>query len=206
VKAINGFFIDYTNAGSWEQVGTATAQDAADIMQRIFNTLGVDLATIGAIVPFAGGLLPTGWLPADGRSLVRADYADLFSVIGTVWGAADGTHFNIPDLRGQVLLGQGLASSGTTFNLGTNGGEETHTLTSAEVPSHSHGVNPHTHGYSAAAPNATTIGPGAPQPTAIPLPSATSTDIGTSTDSQGGGGAHNNLQPYGVINYAIIAF
>lgn len=48
-----------------------------------------------------------GWLICDGRSLVRASYADLFTVVGTTYGAADGTHFNLPDLRGRTLVGLG---------------------------------------------------------------------------------------------------
>src|SRR3989440_4347032 len=63
------------------------------------------------------------------RSSDLADYTALFSAIGTVWGSSDSAHFNIPDLRGQTLVGQGLAGSCTTYSLGGQGGEETHTLT-----------------------------------------------------------------------------
>ena len=205
VEAIFGFFIDYCTAGTWFQVGTATPDEAAEIFQRIYYSLGVDLATIGAIVPYAGGILPLGWLVADGSSLLRVDYPDLFAAIGTVWGAADGTHFNIPDLRGQTLVGQGDSRSGSTFSLGDVGGLESVGLTTAEMPAHTHSVNPHTHGYIGAGPNVTTVGPGAPQPTAIPAPFVSAPDVLTGTGSTGGGNPHTNLQPYAVVNYAIIA-
>lgn len=58
-------------------------------------------------VPFGAEMLwptetpPTGWLEEDGASLVRATYPDLFAEIGTMYGAADGTHFNLPDARGK---------------------------------------------------------------------------------------------------------
>ena len=162
------------------------------------------MATTGVIVPFAGGILPSGWLPCDGRSLLRADYANLFAAIGTVWGAADGTHFNIPDLRGQTLVGQGTnPNTGTTFNLGTYGGEEKHAQTVSELATHSHSDLGHTHAVSAAGPNATTIGPGAPQPTAVPVP--TVTGVGNANiQNTGMGNPANVMQPYAVVNWAII--
>jgi len=58
-------------------------------------------------VPYGAEMLwpketpPTGWLEEDGASLVRATYPDLFAAIGTMYGAADGTHFNLPDARGK---------------------------------------------------------------------------------------------------------
>jgi microcystin-dependent protein len=57
-----------------------------------------------------------GWLIADGRSLLRSSYAGLFAHIGTTYGAADGTHFNLPDYRGRTPLG--LDNMGTTGDAG----------------------------------------------------------------------------------------
>jgi microcystin-dependent protein len=189
VEAIIGMLVDYSNIATWYQEGTATIEEAAAIFASVWNTFGVDMATTGVIVPFAGGILPIGWLVCDGSSLDRAAYANLFAAIGTVWGAADSTHFNIPDLRGRTLLGQGLAGSGTTFGLGSVGGEETHTLTTAEMPTHNHTYTP----------------PGAPivvTPAGVPANSPAL--LPANTGDTGGGGPHNNLQPYAVVNYAII--
>ena len=196
---------DYTQRSTWYQVGTLTVDEVAEIFTRIWESFGVDVATIGAIVPFAGGILPSGWIPCDGRSLLRADYAPLFSAIGTIWGAVDGTHFNVPDLRGETLVGQGVNPiSGTTFLLGSYLGEETHTLVTGEMPAHTHTDSGHVHAESQAAPNVTTIGAGAPQPTAVPLVGVTGVgNAAISTD--GGDGPHNNMQPYAVVNYAIIS-
>ncbi|MGB0695360.1 MAG: phage tail protein [Rhodospirillaceae bacterium] len=91
-------------------------------------TLALTQATIQSLVPagavqaFAAVNPPDGWLVADGSPISRAVYADLFAVIGTTWGAGDGsTTFNIPDLRGQFLrgvdLGRGLDAGRT---IGTN--------------------------------------------------------------------------------------
>jgi microcystin-dependent protein len=185
-----GMLWDYTQESAWYKVGALTVDQTTDIFTRIWETLGVDMATIGAIVPFAGGLLPSGWLVCDGSSLLRADYTALFSAIGTVWGSSDSAHFNIPDLRGQTLVGQGLAGSGTTYSLGGQGGEETHTLTVPEIPAHDHS-------YTAPLLVGTITPP--------PLDAAAPNPFPATTGSTGGGGAHENRQPYQVVNYAIIA-
>jgi len=59
----------------------------------------------GSVMDFAGEAPPTGWLECDGSSLLRASYPALFAAIGTLHGAADGTHFNIPDHRGKFKRG-----------------------------------------------------------------------------------------------------
>jgi microcystin-dependent protein len=63
---------------------------------------------VGAVMPYSGGGAPTGWLVADGSAVSRTQYAGLFSVIGTAYGAGDGsTTFNLPDLRGRGVVGKG---------------------------------------------------------------------------------------------------
>lgn len=63
------------------------------------------LVPIGSVIDFAGETPPTGWLECDGSSLLRASYPALFAAIGTLHGAADGTHFNLPDHRGKFKRG-----------------------------------------------------------------------------------------------------
>jgi microcystin-dependent protein len=76
---------------------------------------------VGAVLPFAGATIPSGWLEADGSAVSRSSYADLFTAEGTDFGAGDGsTTFNLPDLRGRIPLGQ--AVSGTGSALGASGG------------------------------------------------------------------------------------
>lgn len=204
IQALIGLISDYSDPGTWYQLGTATPDDAAAYFSKMFTTFGVDLATTGSIIPFAGGILPTGWLPCDGRSLAIVDYPNLYAAIGNVWGSVDSAHFNIPDLRGKTLVGQGTnPGTGTTFALGSSGGEEAHAQTLSELATHTHADAGHTHTESGAAPNATTIGAGAPQPTAIPTPSITG--VGSaSIQNSGSGTPANVMQPYGVVNWAII--
>lgn len=79
-----------------------------------------------------------GWLKCDGRSLSREEYSELFEIVGTSFGAADSNTFKLPDLRGRVMgcIGQGAGL--TNRVIGALVGEENHTLTTAEIPSHSH--------------------------------------------------------------------
>lgn len=92
----------------------------------------------GAIVPYGGATAPTGFLLCDGTSYLRADYQDLFDVIGTAYGSVDGTRFNVPNLVDKFPMG------GTS--LGTTGGALNHTHTSAaHSHSHAHTLSAHTH-------------------------------------------------------------
>lgn len=66
---------------------------------------------LGTINAFGGSVAPDGWLMCQGQALSRTTYAELFAVIGTAFGAGDGsTTFNIPDFRGEFLRGAGTNS------------------------------------------------------------------------------------------------
>lgn len=76
----------------------------------------------GSITQYGGSAAPAGWLLCDGTSYLRTDQAALFAVIGTTFGAADGTHFNVPDLRGRVAVG--FAASGGHVDVSTLGNND----------------------------------------------------------------------------------
>ena len=95
----------------------------------------------GLIEPFAGTVAPTGYLFCDGAAVSRDTYAALFAVIGTTYGAGDGsTTFNLPDMTGRVPLGVSNSHA-----LASTGGSETVTLDSTTIPSHVHTVPQHGH-------------------------------------------------------------
>ena len=96
----------------------------------------------GSIYLFAGNVVPEGFLVCDGSAVSRSTYEELFDAIGTTFGTGDGSStFNLPDLTGRVALG---ISNG--HSLASTGGEETHALIDAEIPSHVHEVPQHGHG------------------------------------------------------------
>jgi len=106
---------------------------AAAVLERIFQP--------GMIIPTGRTTADTGFVLCDGSAISRTTYATLFGVIGTTFGAGNGTTtFNIPDLRGRFPLGK--ATSGTGSTLGGTGGSIDHTHTG---PSHLHDMGNHTH-------------------------------------------------------------
>ena len=80
---------------------------------------GNGLLNTGTIVPHGSGTAPSGFLSCDGSAVSRSTYADLYAVIGTTWGAGDGSStFNVPDLRAAMIRGTGTHGSSTNGNTG----------------------------------------------------------------------------------------
>lgn len=152
---------------------------------------GMVSAPIGAIVLWGTESAPSGYLLCDGSQVSRTTYADLFAVIGTTFGAGNGSStFNLPNFKGKVPVGQNSVDS--DFNeLGETGGAKRHTLSTGEMPSHSHTIDV---GYYPSGSGADFGGTPANK-TGVSQPA--------STNTAGGGQAHNNLQPYIVLNYII---
>jgi len=193
---------------NWEKYGTHTPDECASAWRPYFDRASFRQGVcrmVGELVVWAGTTSPDAkWLACDGRSLLRTDYPDLFAVIGVTYGAADGSHFNIPDLQGRVPLGVGSGSGLSTYNAGDNGGEETHALSTAESPSHSHADTGHTHTEGIAIPAVGAAIVGVPIPSAVPGVGVTGIGF-ANLGNTGGGGSHNNLQPYLALNFLIVA-
>jgi len=98
------------------------------------------LAPVGTITMFAGSTAPEGWLICDGSSVNSTSYSDLYSVIGTTYGG-NSSNFNLPNLKGRLPVGRDVADAAFDA-LNEKGGEKTHTLTTTEIPSHNHTVDP----------------------------------------------------------------
>ena len=99
--------------------------------------IGGESLPIGSMIPFGSQEnIPSNWKICDGSAISRETYAELFEVIGTSYGAGDGsTTFNLPDKRGRVSVG--LDSNQTEFDtVGKHGGEKSHKLTIGEVIQH----------------------------------------------------------------------
>lgn len=97
----------------------------------ITDTFKEELQVIptGMVICRMSTVAPAGWLTCDGQEVSRTTYSLLFSVIGTTFGAGNGTTtFNLPDLRSRFIYGKS-----NTTNVGDSGGEETHVLSSLEA-------------------------------------------------------------------------
>jgi microcystin-dependent protein len=160
------------------------------------------VAPVGAIQMYAGATAPTNWLLCDGTSYLQATYAALFAIIGTTYGSADGSHFNVPDMRGRVPAGVGTGTGGgatgtglptggsalTAVARGTWKGEETHQLTVGELANHNHAIASVT-GGSGQFPYSST--------------NALITFSTTGIQSAGSDTPHNNIQPVMGVNFII---
>ena len=157
----------------------------------------------GSISMYAGSTAPTGYLLCDGSAVSRTTYADLFTAIGTTYGTGDGsTTFNVPNVKGKVPVGRDGAD--TSFDtLGETGGEKTHTLTTTEMPSHTHIQNPHNHGIRYKAGGGSGYATVEDGGTPYTQHDSFIYDTTATNQNTGGGEAHNNLQPYIVFNYII---
>lgn len=180
-------------------VTTATISSGAATNGQILSADGAGgtawVSTASTILPgimfdFAGVTVPTGYLNCDGTAVSRTTYSALFTAIGTTWGIGDGsTTFGLPDFRRNVAVGSGGTASATLGNtVGSFGGEETHTLTVPEIPSHTHDVP--VAGISSASSSNNNNG----------AFSNLNIRVGTNaTNATGGSGAHNNIQPSTVV-------
>ena len=173
--------------------GAGTLSFASQSLPNVFSS--------GMIMPFAGSVAPADWLPCFGQAVSRTTYADLFTALGVVYGAGDGsTTFNLPDLRGRVIAGQddmgGTSADRLTAQtggidgdtLGAVGGTEAHTLALTEMPNSFY--------YNSNLSHVTLDNYANFNDT------ARVSDVITHT-TQGGGNAHNNIQPTLILNYII---
>ena len=171
----------------------------------------IDAYIPGVIQLYAGSSAPNGWLICNGQAVSRTTYAALFAVIGTTYGTGNGsTTFNIPNLVNKTVRGSN--------SLGKTGGADTITLTTAQIPAHSHGVGTlatnntgaHTHKIP------TTANYGSGNRYAEPATAGTLTyDVPTnsagahthtisgSTASAGSGSAVTITNPYVMLHYII---
>lgn len=197
----------------YEGEHTATINDGETYEVPVNGVIGWDSSTaipagyeevgyilglpVGAIVPFGGATAPAGYLICDGSAISRTTYNYLFTTIGTTYGAGDeSTTFNLPNLKGKVPVG--YDSTQTEFDtLGETGGEKTHTLITNEIPSHQHAEKIGTNYL------VDTNGEGASSSGLVITSLEGHTRNKVLTDVEGGGEAHNNLQPYIVLNYII---
>lgn len=155
---------------------------------------------VGEIRMFAGNFAPAGWMFCEGQLLPISENETLFNLIGTTYGGDGQSTFALPDLRGRVPM-----HFGSGFILAETGGVETVTLTTTQIPTHSHPALATSLAANNAAPSGNLLAQTGTfdgyqtNPPSSPMASQ-------SNGSTGGSQPHNNFQPYLCVDFIISLF
>ena len=159
---------------------------------------------VGEIRMFGGNFAPAGWAFCEGQLLPISENETLFQLIGTTYGGDGQATFALPDLRGRLPIHQGT-NGGSTFTLAESGGVESVTLTTPQIPVHTHPFvgaavqGNQTSAQGALPANSITITPY--------LNTAPDTAMNAATVAPTGGSQpHGNFQPYLCIDFIISLF
>ena len=165
---------------------------------------------VGEIRMFAGNYAPAGWMQCNGQLLPIDENEALFSIIGTTYGGDGQQTFALPNLQGRLPVHQGTGPGGQQFFPGQIAGSETVTLTTGQIPIHSHPLQ------------ATNAEPSNPAANAIPAMATSSGQPGlqiygapadgpttlhpSTLQPYGGNLPHNNMQPSLCVTFIIALF
>ena len=162
---------------------------------------------IGEIRMFAGNFPPAGWMFCDGATLPISENDALFTLLGTMYGGDGQETFNLPNLQSRIPIHFGTGPDGVTYTQAEAAGTESVTLTTQQIPSHTHA-------------QLCSTGAGAVTPDAVNAVAST-TDLSQystagatvsmgnpamSSDPAGGSQPHENCQPFLCINFIISLF
>jgi microcystin-dependent protein len=138
---------------------------------------------------------PKGWAPCNGQLLPINQNQALFSLLGTTFGGDGRVNFALPDLRARVPI-----HVGNSHTLGERGGEQAHTLSIAELPTHTHQLTGSASDADVVLPTDNVVG----RSSQVYGPPAQLTALDPSTSSVvGGSQAHLNMQPFLTLSFCI---
>lgn len=140
---------------------------------------------------------PKGWALCNGQLLPINQNQGLFSLLGTTFGGDGRVNFALPDLRGRTPI-----HVGGSHTLGERGGEQAHTLSIAELPTHTHVLNGTSTDAAAAIPTGNLLARQAPANPYIAPTQLAAMNPG-SVANTGGSQAHLNMQPFLTLNFCI---
>ena len=166
----------------------------------------MSLPYVGEIRLFGGNFAINGWAFCNGQLIAISQNTTLFQLIGTTYGGDGVNTFALPDLQGRIPIHQGTLAGGSTYVMGQRSGTESVTLTTNQLPAHSHSVT----GNSG---NATTADPTnnflATQPDLLeytPQASINATMKSNAISLNTGGQPHENRIPLLTVTYVISLF
>lgn len=160
---------------------------------------------VGEIRMFAGNFAPRGWAFCDGQLLAVSQNDALFSLLGTIYGGDGRTTFGLPDMRGRIPLHQGHGPGLSERRLGSKAGAENETLTTNQLPSHSHSFNANTAPADSSSPQARV--PATVLGYRLYRESDQTVDFASgSIANTGGSQPHTNLMPTLCVHFIIALF
>jgi len=153
----------------------------------------------GTMIAYAGNTVPAGWLLCDGSLVNRATFSVLFTAIGVLWGAGDGSiTFSLPNMTRRIPMGFGGTATtppgGISNTVGSYGGQESVVLTLPQIPSHNHAGTHVDIGQGLYA-----GGGGAAFNNTLNTPVARAVSV----TAEGGGLGHPNVQPAAIVKWII---
>ncbi len=163
---------------------------------------------LGEITCFPYNIAPYQWADCDGQLLPISQYTALFSLLGTYFGGNGTSNFALPNLQGNVPMGMGSSSAGTTV-MGDVLGSSTVTLTSNQIPIHNHAIISQVVAPGGAAEHAATppsggsIGPSNPDGLYNTSPTINAAFSPSAIGATGGSQPHDNMQPYLTLRFCI---
>ena len=141
---------------------------------------------------------PKGWALCNGQLLPINQNQGLFSLLGTTFGGDGRVNFALPDLRGRVPI-----HVGSSHTLGERGGEQAHTLSIAEIPTHVHALEASSATGTTAIPSATTVLAASGNYDAYRASTSLVAMDAGSVANVGGSQAHLNMQPFLTLSFCI---
>jgi microcystin-dependent protein len=169
-------------------------------------------AFIGMIVMFGGNFAPRGWAFCNGQLLSIAQNTALFSILGTTYGGNGQTTFALPNLQGRVAIHPGQSPGTSSYSLGETAGTENVTLTTNQMPMHTHAATVTINANEAPqapldTPNGAVLAGGSGQSIYAPSPDgATKMNPGMASitvATVGGSQPFSVVQPFQCVNYII---
>lgn len=156
---------------------------------------------VAEIRMFGFNFAPNNWATCDGQLMPLSQNTALFALLGTFYGGDGKSTFRLPDLQGRAPMHWGQGPGLSLHDLGEAAGSETVTLLESEMPSHAHTLV-------AVGSSATQTTPGLSTMLAdtgpVPMYAGSVGQVPRSQlSAEGNGGAHNNMQPYQVLNFCI---
>jgi microcystin-dependent protein len=199
LSLINGALIMLIRAENYEQINGISAESAAQTALAMFLAYQssdcecepISTMILGHVFAYITASPPVGCLQCDGAIYLKSDYPALSAELDSAF-VVDATTFKVPDLRGRTVVGAGAGTGLTARAVSAAGGAENHQLSIPEIPAHNHVV---TAKYKVL---------GGTGRYAL-FDAYSYGNFPITSESTGGGGSHNNMQPFTALKYAIVA-